>query len=280
MAGLRIFSYLPNPRIWKATIAGRLCGVEVELRGAAPGDLQDWLWDFEARPLTAADRAGASPGTAAVEARAGFRGRLFKTAAFLDAHPFGTVPAAFGPDGRTGIFESNSIMRAVARLGGTGSTLYGGNAWEAARIDGFLDASLVFARDSQIYLLSFRGDGPTAEIHASAARAFGTWMAGIERALASGGGHLAGPALSLADICFVCEYTLFSRERALHATLARLGLAPILSGAGEAYPRAAAHYAALCAHPAFAPDLEPYLAKLEADAARRDAGETPAFPAR
>ena len=30
MADLRIFSYLPNPRIWKSTIAARLCGVEVE----------------------------------------------------------------------------------------------------------------------------------------------------------------------------------------------------------------------------------------------------------
>jgi len=33
MAGrLRIFSYLPNPRIAKATIAARLCGVDIEVR--------------------------------------------------------------------------------------------------------------------------------------------------------------------------------------------------------------------------------------------------------
>lgn len=48
MADIRIFSYLPNPRIWKATIAGRLCGVDIELRGTTPEGLQDWLWDFEA----------------------------------------------------------------------------------------------------------------------------------------------------------------------------------------------------------------------------------------
>ena len=41
MADLRIFSYLPNPRIWKATIAARLCGVEVEVRGARPTELKD-----------------------------------------------------------------------------------------------------------------------------------------------------------------------------------------------------------------------------------------------
>ena len=49
--GIRIFSYLPNPRIYKATIAGRLCDVEVTLRGSSPSELSDWLWDFEAQPL-------------------------------------------------------------------------------------------------------------------------------------------------------------------------------------------------------------------------------------
>ena len=269
MPGLRIFSYLPNPRVWKATIAGRLCGVAVELRGAPPGALQDWLWDFDARPLTAEDRAGAGGGATSVEARAGFRGRLFKTEAFLRAHPFGTVPAAFDSQGGTGIFESNSIMRAVARLAGADAAIYGGgDAYAAARIDGFLDASLVFARDSQIYLLSFRADGPTAAIHESASRAFATWMTGIERALATGGGHIAGPDLTLADICFACELALFSREKAHAATLQKAGLAPIVTGSlADDYPRAVDHFAALRAHPAFAPDLGPYLEKIEADAA-------------
>ena len=49
--------------------------------------------------------------------RRGFKGKLYKTEAFLDAIPFGTIPAAFSPDGKVGIFESNSIMRAVASLG-------------------------------------------------------------------------------------------------------------------------------------------------------------------
>lgn len=51
MADLRIFSYLPNSRLWKATIAARLCGVDVEIRGARPSELKDWLWDFDARPF-------------------------------------------------------------------------------------------------------------------------------------------------------------------------------------------------------------------------------------
>jgi len=132
---VRIFSYLPNPRIWKATIAARLCGVEVEVRGSSPRELQSWLWDFDARPLASGEA------TASGEARAGtvgFRGAtLRKTDAFMEAHPFGTVPAAFSPDGKVGIFESNSIMRAVARLGEGRFPLYGRGPYEASRVDSF-----------------------------------------------------------------------------------------------------------------------------------------------
>ena len=55
MSELRIFSYLPNPRIWKATIAARICGIDVEVRGASPKELESWLWDFDARPLSSGD---------------------------------------------------------------------------------------------------------------------------------------------------------------------------------------------------------------------------------
>src|SRR5215813_8590251 len=152
MIQLRIFSYLPNPRIWKATIAARLCGVEIEVRGSSPKQLQSWLWDFDARPLAKEEHA--TPGDVRV-GKVGFQGAtLHKTDAFLEAHPFGTVPAAFSPDGKIGIFESNSIMRAVARLGERRRPLYGRDAYETSRVDSFLDASLVFARDAQIYLLA------------------------------------------------------------------------------------------------------------------------------
>ncbi|HSZ21530.1 MAG TPA: hypothetical protein VK782_00240, partial [Candidatus Sulfotelmatobacter sp.] len=146
MSDLRIFSYLPNPRIWKATIAARLSGVDVEIRGSSPKELRSWLWDFDARPLSGSEPTSARTG------KVGFTGTLHKTDAFMEAHPFGTVPAAFSADGKTGIFESNSIMRAVARLGESRFPLYGRDAYEASRIDSFLDVSLVFARDSQIYL--------------------------------------------------------------------------------------------------------------------------------
>src|SRR6516165_1054860 len=155
MIALRIFSYLPNPRIWKATIAARLCGIEVEVRGASPGELPQWLWDFDARPISEVPRHVLA--TAERTGRVGFSNRpLYKTEAFLEAQPFGTVPAAFSPDGRTGIFESNSIMRTVARLGQERFPLYGRSVYESSRIDGFLDVSLAFAREGQIYLLALR----------------------------------------------------------------------------------------------------------------------------
>ena len=262
MSQLRIFSYLPNPRIWKATIAARLCGVEVEVRGASPKDLQSWLWDFDARPLSADEAAtGAEMRTGKV----GFQGTLCKTDAFMAAHPFGTVPAAFSPDGTIGIFESNSIMRAVARLGEARFPLYGRGPYEASRIDGFLDASLVFARDAQIYLLALMSDRVSPEIHARARDAFTTYAGGIDQALSGGREFLVGNDVTLADICFVAELSLFFNEKARAASLRTQSLEPIVGADIAAkFPRAIGHLARLRKHPAFAPDVDAYLAKLEA----------------
>ena len=58
---LKIFSYLPNPRVWKAVIAGRLGGVDVEVVGDKPGELGKWLWDFEPRVLPDSERTEDSP---------------------------------------------------------------------------------------------------------------------------------------------------------------------------------------------------------------------------
>ncbi|MGH8008583.1 MAG: glutathione S-transferase family protein, partial [Candidatus Binatia bacterium] len=226
MSVLQIFSYLPNPRIWKATIAARLCGVAVEVRGTSPKELQDWLWDFEARPLSE-DEHYASKDVRV--GRVGFKGgRLYKTEAFLEAHPFGTVPAAFSPDGKTGIFESNSIMRAVARLGHGRFPLYGSNAYEASRIDSFLDASLIFARDAQTYLLSFTAGATSTEIHGRASESFTSYMGGINRALPPDRGFLVGNTITLADICFAAELSLFFNEKARVKQLKKKGLEPIL----------------------------------------------------
>jgi len=261
MSDLRIFSYLPNPRIWKATIAGRLCGVDVEVRGSSPKELPSWLWDFDARPLSANELASSAD---TKTGKTGFTGTLHKTDAFMRAHPFGAVPAAFSPNGKTGIFESNSIMRAVARLGENRCPLYGRDAYEASRIDSFLDASLVFARDSQIYLLSLIGGTVSAEIHSRTRDSFMVYLAGINQALSPDREFLVGESVSIADICFVAELALFLNEKARSGELLKKGLDPILRAGAEAkFPLAFAHFARLRKHAAFAPDMEPYLKKFE-----------------
>lgn len=110
MADLRIFSYLPNPRIWKATIAARLGGVELEVRGAKRSELTNWLWDFDARPLSAEQKDAYA--SAARKGRVGFKGGKRGLAPVLadgwrEAYPRAAGhlerlcdPPAFAPDVR------------------------------------------------------------------------------------------------------------------------------------------------------------------------------------
>ena len=262
MAGLRIFSYLPNPRVWKATIAARFCGVDVEVRGASGKELRDWLWDYDARPLAEGERE--SLASLARTGRVGLTGaQLFKTDAFLEAQPFGNVPAGFGLDGKIGIFESNSIMRAVARVGETTFPLYGRNAYEASRIDSFLDVSLVFARDSQIYLLALSDGTVDRGIHARAREAFEIYAGGLEQALSPERTVLVGDKITIADICFVAELALFMNEHARFKQLSERGLDKILHRRiRDDYPRVFSHFDRLVDHENFRHDLKPYVEKL------------------
>jgi glutathione S-transferase len=267
MASLRIFSYLPNPRVWKATIAARFCDVDVEIRGATGKELRDWLWDYDARPLEEQERQSLS--SLVRTGRVGLTGaKLFKTDAFLEAQPFGNVPAAFGRNGQIGIFESNSIMRAVARLGQATFPLYGRDAFEASRIDSFLDVSLVFARDSQIYLLALSDGTVDAAVQARAKQAFAIYAAGLEQALSPRRQTLVGNDISLADICFAAELALLMNEHARAALLNERGLDRILhAGVPNDYPLVFAHFARLVDHEHFRPDLKPYVEKLLSKAA-------------
>jgi glutathione S-transferase len=262
MARLRIFSYLPNPRVWKATIAARFNGVELEIRGAPPKDLRSWLWDYDARSLTDEEKSAYS--SLVRTGRVGLTGvRLFKTDAFMDAQPFGNVPAAFDPEGKIGIFESNSIMRAVARLGEAKFSLYGLDAYEASRIDSFLDVSLVFARDAQIYLLALSEGSVDVTIYERAKEAFAIYASGIERALSSRRGALVGKEISLADICFATELALFMNEHKGTKQLERCGLSVILhQRIQNDFPLVFAHFKRLVEHANFAPDLKSYVEEL------------------
>lgn len=252
---LKVFSYLPNPRVWKALIAAELCDVTVEVVGDEPAKLSGWLWDVDARPLRAEERDQESPH--ARTSRRGFAGTLYKTDAFLRAHPFGTVPAAFSADGTTGVFESNSILRAVARLGAENCQLYGSDGYEASRIDGFLDANLVFAREAQVYLLGM--SAPSEATHARMLAAYEFYLSGVDAALSQGAGYLATDDLSIADISFVCDFAQFLREGHYEEQLREAGLALVSVDGPERYPRAFQHMLTLAERKPFAQVLGSYL---------------------
>jgi elongation factor 1-gamma len=123
----------------------------------------------------------------------------------------------------------------------------------------------VFARDAQIYLLSFTNGTVSTEIHARARDGFSVYAAGINQALSPDREVLVGDNITIADICFVAELCLFFNERKNVEEIGKKSLAPILHARIDAeFPRAFAHLARLREHPAFAPDVDPYLKKFEA----------------
>lgn len=259
MADLRIVSYLPNPRVYKATIAARYTGATIEVLGAKPPEMPGWLWDYDARPIGEDERDSPDLERFARVARRGFQGKLYKTDRFLEANPFGDIPAAFGEDGDVGLFESNSIMRAAARLGPNAGALSGGTPFEQSRVDAFLDRTLLFARDIQPYLLA-AGKPDGAAHHATMKDTFESYLEGIERAL-SQTAFIAGDALSLADVVFACELALLTNEGRFADALAQSGLEPLMPKLPE-YGSAVRHLARLAAEPEFSEDLERYFRRM------------------
>ena len=253
MYKLKIFSYLPNPRVWKAIIAGKICGVEVEVIGDKPSNLGSWLWDFNPKIL---DEKEKNPDHKyARKGKRGFSGVLYKTDSFLKAHPFGTVPAAFNPDGDIGIFESNSILRAVARVGKE-FNLYGENEYQASRIDSFLDANLVFSREAQVYMLDYENISKEGYKRMTAAYEF--YLSGIESAL-NESSYISGKDLSIADISFVCDFAQFLREGHYEDVLSKRGFELIAKNFSHEFPKTFTHLLSLAKREEFSSVLGSYL---------------------
>ena len=250
---LKIFSYLPNPRVWKAVIAGNICEVSVEVIGDKPKQLGKWLWDSNPRELEEQEMSEDSPHFRV--GKRGFSGALYKTDDFLKAHPFGTVPAAFSPDGDIGIFEANSILRSVARAGKT-SGLYGNNDYEASRIDSFLDANLVFAREAQVYLLEIETLTKAGYKRMSSAYEF--YVSGVEQSL-SNNAYIAGNELTIADISFVCDFSQFLREGQYEEILKDKQLELITKQGPNDYPKVFKHLLTLCEREEFSSVMGTYL---------------------
>jgi elongation factor 1-gamma len=58
--GLRIFSYLPNPRVWKAEIAAKISGIPLEILGDKPSEIPNWLWDVEPKKINDSEKKNLS----------------------------------------------------------------------------------------------------------------------------------------------------------------------------------------------------------------------------
>jgi glutathione S-transferase len=92
-------------------------------------------------------------------------------------------------------------------------------------------------------------------------------------ALSAGRGFIVGDHLTLADVCFVAELALFHNEKPRARELKNRGLEPILSGyVDKQSADAMAHFTKLSKHPAFAPDMDPYMQKIERTTARSSDG--------
>ena len=257
MTDFRIFSYLPNPRLFKATIAARFSNVEIEIVGDQPQALVNWLWDFDARALSNSDKQELKQ--FARQGVVGFKGTsLYKSDAFLKAHPFGNVPAGFSGDGAVGIFESNSIMRAVARIGQNADELIGRTPMEQSRIDSFLDRSLVFARDLQRYLLA--QENMTEQLHSEMAGEVKSFAAGLDRALQTST-YIAGDTITLADIATICDLCQLTDESNHAMHFEELGLAFLVPSL-KPFEYLGAHIKKLAVDKRFSTDLEPYFEKL------------------
>jgi glutathione S-transferase len=254
---IRIFSYLPNPRVWKSLITAELGNVELKVIGDKPMNLTNWLWDFDAQKIDVSNLDDLKAFKR--ESKRGFKGSLYKTDNFLKKHPFGTVPAGFNSDGSEGIFESNSIMRAVARSSKNTSLYADNDPFLQSRIDSFLDANLVFAREFQVYTLEI--DSLNEYLYQRMTSAYLFYMDGIERALSTNK-FIVGESLTIADISFVCDLAQFLRERDKIEIINNQGYELITLNFEKEFPNAYLHLKKLAIQEIFKELLLKYLEKV------------------
>ena len=240
--------------MWKSIITAKIGGIDLEVVGDKPNNMPNWLWDFDAKPISEEDKQELK--SFEIKSKRGFRGSLYKTDDFIEQHPFGTVPAGFVGEGRLGVFESNSILRAVAREC-KDKSLYGGNDLNlTSRIDSFLDANLVFSREFQVYLLEL--EDITTYTYERTKAAYEFYLDGLEKAL-SLTRFIAGDQLTIADISFVCEFAQFLREGHYLEQLETRNLALISENFQIDYPLTFQHFKTLCYQEEFLDVMGSYL---------------------
>jgi elongation factor 1-gamma len=207
---MELYSYPNNPRAWKARIAAEFSGVKLP----------------------------------ASESAIQLDGKANKEESFLKINPFGQVPSLKLQDGQ-GVFESNSIARHIARLGESSgdkkTQLYGSNAAEASRIDGFLDA--VLGLEATLGPWSYKAEGTSwssryrEDFITDCIAQTKKTLLGFEEALKENS-FIVGKSVTLADITWWCAC-----YRGFKYCFDKQFLA--------AYPKSTAHFRKLEALPQF-----------------------------
>ena len=44
--------------MWKSIITAKIGGMDLEIVGDKPNNMPNWLWDFDAKPISEEDRSG------------------------------------------------------------------------------------------------------------------------------------------------------------------------------------------------------------------------------
>jgi len=161
---LKLYTYMPNYRAWKALIA------------AAYNDLKIEVPAFELHKDNTTD-------------------------SFLAKNPLGKVPVLDTPHGA--IFESNAIARYVARLR-QDTNLYGASFFESAQVDQWIDFCANELEPTRaIWLFPLSGYMQyDADAYASAKTDIGKSLAVLDKHLATRT-YLVGHQVTLADIVVV-----------------------------------------------------------------------------
>jgi len=168
-APLRIVTYPNNSRVWKSRIATQYNGVEIF------DDHEDFVM-----------------------------GTTNREDWFMAVNPFHKVPTLFTEDASDGVFESNAILRYVARLGADTHDLYASDdPLKQSRIDAFLDMELSIKNAMRPWIGTTRGwlSASDEEVKNSM-EGTKVWLVGVERQLMRTP-YLVGDSVTLADISLV-----------------------------------------------------------------------------
>jgi elongation factor 1-gamma len=245
----------------KTTVAARFANIEVEIRGAPARKLRDRLWDDDARSPTDNERGALVSTTGRVGLT---EVKLFKTEAFLESRRLEMYRQPLAPTGRS-TFSIPTASCVLQYASGDPVPALWPRPLRGLTDRWFLDVSLIFARDSQIYLLALSDGLATEAIQARAREAFVIYASGADGRFRPVTRRWSlTTSLLLTSLC-VRAGPVHERTAAVDQLNTR-GLGNLHQDVDREYTRMTAHSAKCLEYEHFKPDLTPYVCKLLAAA--------------